>query len=209
MKKICAFILSVIIIMTVSVSCYAYKTGNTLVVFLNINDIPSQTAGIDLLIPIDEKFDKYVSFNNYNDLLGINDSISITAESEIAYYNANGYVSYLCHFNNAVVDCYQGETEQIVVNVNNLDYFIEQGSFIIAFIDNQGKVLSTTNTISIKNGFFKQFESVSVKNNQAKVNYYFNPYYIVPLVSLITAIIVLVLLRLRTLKSKNKRDGSK
>lgn len=204
MKKICAFILSVIIIMTVSISCYAYKADNNLVLFFNINDVDAQTAGIDILIQIDEKSNEYISFNNYNDLMGINDSISITDESQISDYDTNGYISYLCHFYNANIDYYQDSTNQVVVNINNLDYFVEQGSFIIAFIDNQGNILSTTNTISIKNGMIKKLESVSVNNYQATANYYFNPYYILPLVSLIIAVIAVILLRLKALKNKNQ-----
>lgn len=208
MKKVCAVIISILILMIVSISCYAYKADNTLVLFLNINDVPSQTSGVDILIQMNKESDEYVSFNNYNDLWGINSVISITEESEIAYYNANGYISYLCHFNNANIGYYQDATEQVVVNVNNLDYFIEQGSFIIAFIDNQGNILSTTNKISVKNSIFKQFESVSVKNYQTKVNYYFNPYYILPLVSLIIAVVTLMLLKLKALKNKNQGDCS-
>lgn len=202
MKKISAFILSAILLMSVSVPCYAYKRSNDLRLYFNLSEVDEKTAGIDILVPIDEKSEKYSSFNNYNDLMGINALISITDESQISNYNTNGYISYLCHFKNADIDCSQNSDNQIVVNVNNLDYFLEQGSFIIAFIDSQGNILSTTNTVSIKDGLFKQFESVSVSNYQAKVNYYFNPYYILPPVMLTVLVITVILLRLEAVKNK-------
>lgn len=193
--------------MIFSVFGYAYKADNSVTLFFNVQDIPSQTAGIDILIPIEENSDEYAAFNSYNDLFGINDLIYITDESEIAYYNVNGYISYLCHLKNADIDCRQAENGQFVVNVNNLDYFIEQGSFAVAFIDNQGNILSTTDTISIKNCLFRQFESVSITDSKAKVNYYFNPYYILPFVSLIIAVIVLVLLKLKKLHKSRYKSG--
>lgn len=208
MKKICAFILSAIIIISVSVPCYAYKRGDSLTLFFNPSELDSQTAGIDILVPIDEKSDEYSTFNNYDDLTGINSLISITDKSSVSHYNTNGYISYLCHFKNADIECYQNVNNQVVVNVNNLDYFLEQGSFIIAFIDSQGNILSTTNTVSIKDGLFKQFESVSVSNYQAKVNYYFNHYYILPPVMLTVLVITVILLRLKARKNKNKGNGA-
>lgn len=202
MKKIGAFILSAIIILSVSVPCYAYKRSNDLTLYFNLSEVDAKTAGIDILVPIDEKSEKYSSFNNYNDLMGINGLISITDKSQISNYDTNGYISYLCHFKNADIDCNQNSDNQIVVNVNNLDYFLEQGSFIIAFIDSQGNILSTTNVVSVKDGLFKQFESVSVSNYQAKVNYYFNPYYILPLIISAVLVITVILLRLKAIKNK-------
>lgn len=207
MKKICAFILTAVIIMSVSVPCYAYKRGNSLTLFFNPSELDSQTAGIDVLVPIDEKSAEYSTFNNYDDLMGINSLISITDKSQISHYNTNGYISYLCHFKNADIDCNQNTNDQIVVNVNNLDYFLEQGSFIIAFIDSQGNILSTTDTVSIKDGLFKQFQSVSVSNYQAKVNYYFNPYYILPSIVLAVLVVTVILLRLKASKNKNRGNA--
>lgn len=204
MKKICAFILSAIIIMSVSVPCYAYKRGDSLTLYFNLSELDSQTAGVDILVPIDEKSDEYSALNNYDDLMGINSLISITDKSQVSHYDTNGYISYLCHFKNADIECHQNANDQIIVNVNNLDYFLEQGSFIIAFIDSQGNVLSVTNTVSIKDGLFKQFESVSVSNYQAKVNYYFNPYYILPPVMLTVLVITVILLRLKARKNKSR-----
>lgn len=208
MKKICAFIISAIIIMSVSVPCYAYKRGNSLTLYFNQSELDSQTAGIDILVPIDEKSEEYSTFDNYDDLMGINSLISITDKSQISHYDKNGYISYLCHFKNAYIDCNQNSDNQIVVNVNHLDYFLEQGSFIIAFIDSQGNILSVTNTVSIKDGLFKQFESVSVSNYQAKVNYYFNPYYILPPIILAVLVVTVVLLKIKASKNKRRGNGS-
>lgn len=202
MKKICAVVISVIILMFIPISCYAYKAGNSWCVSFTANDLPAQTAGIDILVQIDKQSDEYVSLNTYTDLSGINSFIEITDESQISYYDTNGYISYLCHFNGAVIDytgCYQDSAEELSVSFDNLDYFVDKGSIIIAFIDNQGNVLSMSTPISIKNGLFRQFESLSL-NHEVTVNYYYNPYYIVPSVSLIAAVIILILLRLGKLK---------
>ena len=189
--------------MFIPISCYAYNAGNSWCVSFTINDLPAQTAGIDILVQIDKQSDEYVSLNTYTDLSGINDFIEITDESQISYYDTNGYISYLCHFNGAVIDylgCYSEYSEELNVKVNNLDYFVDKGSIIIAFIDKEGTVLSTSTPISIKNGLFRQFESLSLNNHEVTVNYYYNPYYIVPSVSLIAAVIILILLRLGKLK---------
>ncbi|MCH5171119.1 MAG: hypothetical protein J1F24_07515 [Oscillospiraceae bacterium] len=203
MKKIGAVIISVIILMFIPISCYAYNAGDSLDVSFKINDLPAQTAGIDILVQIDKQSDEYVSLNTYTDLLGINDFIEITDESQISYYDTNGYISYLCHFNGAIIDylgCYQEYSEELNVKVNNLDYFVDKGSIIIAFIDKEGTVLSTSTPISIKNGLFRQFRSLSLNNHKVTVDYYYNPYYILPSVVLITAVVILILLRLGKLK---------
>lgn len=203
MKKICAVIISVIILMFIPISCYAYKTSDSLDVSFKINDLPAQTAGIDILVQMDKQSDEYVSLNTYTDLLGINSFIEITDESQISYYDTNGYISYLCHFNGAVIDytgCYQDSAEELSVSFDNFDYFVDKGSIIIAFIDNQGNVLSTSNPISIKNGLFRQFRNLSLNNHEFTVDYYYNPYYILPSVVLITAVVILILLRLGKLK---------
>ena len=203
MKKICVVVISVIILMFIPISCYAYNAGNSWWVSFTANDLPAQTAGIDILVQMDKQSDEYVSLNTYTDLLGINDFIEITDESQISNYDINGYISYLCHFNGAVIDylsCYSEYSEELSVSFDNLDYFIDKGSIIIAFIDEEGNVLSTSSPISIKNGLFRQFESLSLNNHEVTVNYYYNPYYIVPSVSLITAVIILILLKLGKLK---------
>lgn len=189
--------------MFIPISCYAYNAGNSWWVSFTANDLPAQTAGIDILVQIDKQSDEYVSLNTYTDLLGINDFIEITDESQISNYDTNGYISYLCHFNGAVIDylgCYSEYSEELSVSFDNLDYFIDKGSIIIAFIDEEGNVLSTSSPISIKNGLFRQFRSLSLNNHKVTVDYYYNPYYILPSVVLITAVVILILLRLKKLK---------
>jgi len=98
LTKSFSFLLLLFIFITIfSVSANAYLPEDQFECEVDKNNIPQSAKYIDILFPISESDECYVEFNKEN-----GEKFGISADSEIAKYNADGYRSYTFH----VVDAY-------------------------------------------------------------------------------------------------------
>lgn len=138
---------------------------------LSFSSAPKGTAYIDILVKMDENDENYVPFNVpprfyterfYNQQTQCTDfryeDLQINADSEIARYNKDGYVSLLSHYRYAesltIYDsphnkdgCYADMSAQFYISREGMD--IEElankyGGFRVAYVDENGRVLGVT-----------------------------------------------------------------
>lgn len=137
----------------------------------SFSSAPKGTAYIDILVKMDDDDENYVPFNFpprfyterfYNPQTQCTDfryeELQITADSEIARYNKDGYVSLLSHYRYAesltIYDsphnkdgCYADMSAQFYISREGMD--IEElankyGGFRVAYVDENGRVLGVT-----------------------------------------------------------------
>lgn len=135
---------------------YAEGHYDRSVLSIGCMNAPEQTAYVDILIKMDSKDPDYVEFTQppqrfvreYRDENGNRQDeyadLPITAESEIAKWNENGYVSLTLH-HKAVEALRTGKNDSLKID----GYFLEDiykryGKVRVAYVDDEGNVLKVT-----------------------------------------------------------------
>ena len=123
----------------------------------HLDDLPSNTAYVDLLIPLAENDDAY------SPLVSENLPDTFPANAQIVAYNEDGYRSYTFHYQNAVSiikvssdDCVEFfTTDQPVMNIiapgqGHREHIEEMGSVRLAMLDEKGNVLQVSRELILR-----------------------------------------------------------
>lgn len=115
---------------------------------INLENMPQDTAYIDMLVPIKENDERYVAFNEKE---------GIPKDSEIVYYSDDGFQSYTFHVKTAksIIKPYDLNGKKYVeffcdeeaqdINFDWVDYKVVR----FAYLDQNGNILGITDTAEI------------------------------------------------------------
>jgi len=198
-----AFICLMIIISLISIMVWpCYSVGHiydTLDIDIDTNDIPSETAYIDLLLPISKDDDNFVEFCTDNSVKNIfsDETIILTNQCEISYFDLNGFKSYNLHYKDSIINDHRSSESIVIVSFgkhSNGDFykFQKYKNIMLAFVDANGRVLKTTETIDIEDSYFMRFSGLSVNNNIVRYNE-LNVYHIVFAMFAVCAIVIVII----------------
>lgn len=182
-RAVCFCFMLVILLAACNISVCAYKPSPFLVVQADLSALPKDTAYIDLLLPMKPDDIAFVERKDaVKNLSSLSGDVLVTIEnaSEIASYD-QGYYSYLFHFKDSTVSVdfnayedaaliYYGENQTILSDLTKME------ECKLAFVDEQGNILTTTEAFTIENNFFKDFDYITVKGTAVSAVYHLNPY---------------------------------
>ncbi len=213
-KIICLFLLICLFELS-SLSVFAYRPTPYLCIETTRNDIPKNTAYIDLLLPIQENDKNFVmQKDETNTVINIFDysSLQLPNNCEIANYN-NAYYSYHFHFNNSTISVLSMEDDNHIYidygeNQRLLeDYLLKIDSFRIAFVDDQGCIIKISNSVSAKSPILKSFSNLIIANEEVSEVYMDSPYSSVYICILLLCVIIICIIIIRERQGKTG-DGS-
>lgn len=192
MKKTTVIVMTVLLLFSCILPVSAIKISPSLkCAVLQTEDIPAETAYIDLLLPIAEIPECYTEWNQTYSADGIaSENIHISADSAIANYNEDGYCSFLAHFEQAKITVSPSDDNGLWVtfgddNYENLYYFQKCKSIKLAFVDKDGNILKVTEAVSVRDRIFSSFQNIELHGDTVKCVYSFNPYRSVPIAVLV------------------------
>lgn len=237
MKRLLSLFISFILILCFSVNCFAYKHAPAYV-SVDSENMPENTAYVDVLLPHGAFNGKFTEFNenceissDYRFVAGVSQDIGIPvelhADSEIAQYSADGYYSFLSHFDSATTefysdlilnyhDYYYGSDEEadftadFAVKAQDADYtnpfdlFQHAESVKFAYVDENGNILKVTQEVSLKDKPFsgRYLDRVLLSGESVSAEYYSHPLFFVVYIFLSSASIVLVTVIILKVKKK-------
>ncbi len=160
-KKFSAFMIFVCIFLLFSVTVAAFETMWDFRVDLDAEKMPNGTVYVELLLPISESDECYVVFNEAN-----GEKYNISADSEIAKLNSDGFVSYTFHVSDAVSemapqydewgaivtfapDAYADLSRKGTYDCDYLAEKYKEAKF--AYLDADGNVLGVSNSAKVWN----------------------------------------------------------
>lgn len=183
MKKTTVIVMTVLLLFSCILPVSAIKISPSLeCVVLQTEDIPTETAYIDLLLPFAEIPECYTEWNQTYSADGIAyENIQISADSAIANYSEDGYCSFLAHFEHAKITVSPSNDSGLWVtfgddNYENLYYFQKCKSIKLAFVDKDGNILKVTEAVSVRDRLFSYFQNIELYGDTVKCVYAFNPY---------------------------------
>ena len=192
MKKTTVIVMTVLLLFSCIMPVSTIKISPSLkCVVLQTEDIPAETAYIDLLLPIAEIPECYTEWNQTYSADGIaSENIHISTDSAIANYNEDGYCSFLAHFEHAKITVSPSDDNGLWVtfgddNYENLYYFQKCKSIKLAFVDKDGNILKVTEAVSVRDRIFSSFQNIELHGDTVKCVYSFNPYRSVPIAVLV------------------------
>lgn len=186
-------------------SVYAYRPSPFLSIETTPNDLPQNTAYIDLLLPIQESDENFVLQKDEIDTVyNIFDYsyLQLSDTCEIANYN-NGCYSYYFHFNNSTISVFSFENDNhIYIHYGEEqrlleDYLRKIDSFKLAFVDEQGCIIKVSNSISVQSSLSKSFSNLKIVNGEVSEVYMELPYSRMLIFSCLPCIIVISILMIR------------
>ena len=206
MKKTPAVMLSVLLLILIPFKSFAYNNGNRLSVEVTPQSIPENTAFVDLLIKFDTDSEQYTEFNRQRLLDIENNELKISADSEIATYNQDGYRSYLFHFVGASVD---NQIEYHKFVFDNLSAIEKCKTLKVAFLDEKGSIIKITSEAKFTHVVFAETDSVIVDGDVARTKLTVSPLVaaacVVPvLIALCLAVAVIVRIESKRTKPSKK-----
>lgn len=216
-KKALLFLVSfTLLCSSVQIATCAYKPSPYLVADCHQADIPSQTAYVDLLLPLQENDDLFVTQKDETEIYLFTDrtAFEIDPASEIATYN-DGYYSYLFHFNGSTItintNAYSGEISiQYGAQQELLQYIEKMHSCKLAFVDAQGGILEISDAFTVRDRLFRDFRKLLISGKSVSVEYVINLYQSVfsVIIFLVTAGMCLaIFLRLKKIHFRRKTQN--
>lgn len=180
MKKKIAFCCLLIYLLEVfGFSVYAYRSSPFLNVQATLEDIPQNTAYIDLLLPVQEKDPYFVPQKDELDAVyNIFDysRVELPNDCEISKYN-DAYYSYYFHFEKSTISAFPvGNDDSIYINYGENqklleDYLLKIDSFKLAFVDVQGNIIQMSDSVSVKSSLTKSFSYLKIVNGEVFEEY--------------------------------------
>lgn len=178
-KKIAFFCLLMFLLGIFAFSAYAYHPDPDLNVQTTLEDIPQNTAYIDLLLPVQEKDSYFVPQKDTLDVVyNLFDYVQLELpnDCEIANYN-DAYYSYYFHFANSTISAFPvGNDDSIYINYGENqklleDYLLKIDSFKLAFVDVQGNIIQMSDSVSVKSSLTKSFSYLKIVNGEVFEEY--------------------------------------
>lgn len=212
-KRYTEILLILVFIVAFTINTYAYAPSQFLSVNVNTNDIPENTAYIDLLIPANDNDANYTNeINNENSKvfsISSNDYVNISKDSEIASLMIdNNYYSFLFHFMNASMSANSDleEPNVIIVQYDNEDKLVktlkEYKALKFAYIDENGNIIDVSNEFNLQDNCMKNYNKIILDGTRVDISYTTN-YYVVFAISLFTilffTIIAVIIMKKRRL----------
>jgi hypothetical protein len=154
MKKIPALFTAAIMAFSLALPVSAVKHEDPAVAYITYADAPEGTVYTDILIKLPTDDESYTDFTQSPEVCKDGakggTSLGITADSEIAKYSEDGYISLSLHHNKALTLCIYSDKEVLKMatsKINSCDFIdlsINYGDFKAAYIDGEGNILGVT-----------------------------------------------------------------
>jgi hypothetical protein len=154
MKKIPALFTAAIMAFSMALPVSAVKHEDPAVAYITYADVPKGTVYTDILIKLPTDDESYTDFTQSPEVCKDGakggTSLGITADSEIAKYSEDGYISLSLHHNKALTLCIYSDKEVLKMatsKINSCDFIdlsINYGAFKAAYIDGEGNILGVT-----------------------------------------------------------------
>jgi hypothetical protein len=154
MKKIPALFTAAIMAFSMALPVSAVKHEDPAVAYITYADAPEGTVYTDILIKLPTDDESYTDFTQSPEVCKDGakggTSLGITADSEIAKYSEDGYISLSLHHNKALTLCIYSDKEVLKMatsKINSCDFIdlsINYGAFKAAYIDGEGNILGVT-----------------------------------------------------------------
>lgn len=178
MQKKIIFCFSLIcLFVSLVITVYAYRLSPYLYMETTLDDIPKNTAYIDLLLPIQKKDEHFVAqkeeISSVHHIFD-NSLLQLPRDCEIANYD-DAYYSYLFHFNDSTISVRPiedgfyinyGEEQKLLD-----DYLLNVDDFKVAFVDAQGNIIQVSDSLSAKSSLTKEFTNLKIVNGEVSEEY--------------------------------------
>lgn len=199
---------------------FAYKRGPGLSVDIVGEQLPKDTAYIDILIPVQklpssrEPVEKtIVSWCSHK-------PISITASSEISEIQTIGgteYCSFLMYYPGASMeeDTYYNfyvETFSVLIGQEETDIYRilnTFGSVVFAWVNENGEIQSYSNAVKIHDSPFNEIQCFRITGEEVRSDRLTNYYVVVPLLFLIVCVILGIIIIARLIQKKRIQNRIK
>ncbi|WP_295157076.1 hypothetical protein [uncultured Ruminococcus sp.] len=149
MKKLFALLSAAIAAFSMSITASAVTHYDPNIGHITYENAPEGTVYMDVLVKMDTEDQNFVTFTQPPTHGG--EKMPITAESDIAKYNEDGYVSLSLHHKKAESFEINDEGDDLMtmhstvqVSSDFIDLSINYGDFKAAYVDGEGKVLGVT-----------------------------------------------------------------
>lgn len=180
---------------------------------LDISNISSDAAYIDLLIDISDTDKQYISFNSVN-----MNSYNFDSR-ELSEYNKEGFISLSCHYKDIITDMNIKKGLMIFADCNvTKELFANNKRIRIAVLDKKGNVIQVSDVVKLKEGKAYLYGDIKydVKNNTITPQLYNNSliketytnWFLLLGVALVL-VILFVVLSLEKRKNKTKNTHNK
>lgn len=214
-KKIIYCYLFICLLEIFSFSVYAYRPSPFLNIETTPDDIPENTAYIDLLLPIQANDANFViKKDELNTIYNIFDNsyLQLSDKCEIANYN-DVYYSYHFHFDNSTISVFSVENDNhIYINYGENqklldDYLLKINGFKLAFVDEQGCIIKVSDSISINSSISKSFSRLKIVNGEVSEEYIDNSYSKIFIYTLFLCIIVISMIIIQKIRRWSWQSG--
>ncbi|MBO4868054.1 MAG: hypothetical protein J5582_16055 [Ruminococcus sp.] len=150
MKKISAIFTAAVMAFSLALPASAAKHEDPAVAHITYADAPEGTVYTDILIKMTTDDESYTDFTQSPEVCKDGakggTSLGITADSEIAKYSEDGYISLSLHHKKALALCIYSNEEVLKMDpsCDFIDLSINYGDFKAAYIDAEGNILGVT-----------------------------------------------------------------
>ncbi len=154
MKKLYALLTAALMTFTLAIPAAAVKHYDPAVGHITADGAPEGTVYTDILVKLPTDDDNYTDFTQPPEVCAegaeSGQPIDISAESEIARYSENGYVSLSLHHKKAGTLCIYPDEEVLKMSSSSsascdlIDLSIAYGAFKAAYVDGSGNILGVT-----------------------------------------------------------------
>lgn len=154
MKKLSVIFTAAVMAFSMALPVSAVKHEDPAVAYITYADAPEGTVYTDILIKLPTDDESYTDFTQSPEVCKDGakggTSLGITADSEIAKYSEDGYISLSLHHKKAGVLCIYSDEEVLkmasskIDSCDFIDLSINYGDFKAAYIDGEGHILGVT-----------------------------------------------------------------
>lgn len=154
MKKLSVIFTAAVMAFSTALPVSAVKHEDPAVAYITYADAPEGTVYTDILIKLPTDDESYTDFTQSPEVCKDGakggTSLGITADSEIAKYSEDGYISLSLHHNKALTLCIYSDKEVLKMatsKINSCDFIdlsVNYGAFKAAYIDGEGNILGVT-----------------------------------------------------------------
>lgn len=181
-------------------------------IFIYTDNVPENTAYVDILVPLDKESNDYVDFRNPPLYYGENKLLFIDENSQIAKYNDNGYCSLSIHTeylrNFEVYD-----SRYICLTDKVTSIYEKFKDFRAVYVDENGNILKMTDTFSVEYDVRNPYAFIVNDNNLTLRIYGSSPIAEIKLFIILSVPVLLLLILLAFIvrkcrkKKRMKRGG--